>query len=220
MLLFDLLKVTRLEFVGKKHEKDDIYSFSFRPLKPFKFIAGKHGFFSMPNKGGTKPFSIASAPEDPEVMITTHVREDSKFKQELSKLKQRDIIKMRGPVLNFTLEGAGQDVVFLAQGIGITPFRSILRHIKADGLSIQTTLLHVDRSDHIFATETSKLATQSFYPTDTESFWKQLQLIIIEQPDVTYYISGAPKFIESTKQLLRTGGIKTSRIKIDRFIGY
>ncbi len=94
--------------------------------------------------------------------------------------------------------------MFLAQGVGITPFRSLLRDITLTGLATQTTLIHVGRG-HAYRSDTEPLAGSAHYPTDAESFRRELAAALSSQPDATYYLSGASEFI-----LTKPGSVRPS----------
>ncbi len=215
-----LIRGTVLEFTSKHHEHDDIYSFHFKPTKPLKHKAGQHGLFSLKGFLGIKAFSLTSSPEDNEVIITTHVRQQSRFKQLLDALQPGDTVKMRGPIMNFVLKPDEREVVFLAQGIGITPYRSLLRHIRNQKLSVHSTLLHVSSSEHTFKAETSRLATKAIYAVNSQEFRQVLDVILMDHSQATYYISGGGQFLTSTVKQLKDKGIKGSSIRQDRFLGY
>src|SRR5262249_54079706 len=77
-------------------------------------------------KGNTRTFSIASAPEEADVMITTRMR-DSAFKSCLKTMKFGATVTMEGPFGDLVLPGdANRPAVLLAGGIGVTPFRSVV----------------------------------------------------------------------------------------------
>ena len=77
-------------------------------------------------EGDTRSFSIASAPYEQDLMIATRMR-DTAFKRILRKLKTGELIRIRGPFGSLTLhDDATRPAAFLAGGIGITPFRSIV----------------------------------------------------------------------------------------------
>ncbi|BCJ61442.1 hypothetical protein Jiend_48640 [Micromonospora endophytica] len=137
-----LLSSTPLEFADRWEEDGGVAVFAFTATKPFRHIAGQHGIFTIKG-GGTRPFSLASAPGDEQVVIATKLDSGSKYKKALAALRPGDRITMRGPIMKFILDGAGDEVVFLAQGVGITPFRSLLRHIDTAGLGVRSTLLHL-----------------------------------------------------------------------------
>jgi ferredoxin-NADP reductase len=213
-----LLVPTTAEYVGRYDEAGEVTAFRFKPAKPLKHTAGQHGLFFL--KGaGMRAFSIASAPEDDEVLIATKLGSGSRFKKALGALAPGDRVKVRGPILKFTLAGARHEIVFVAQGIGITPFRSLLRHMQITGLRKHSTLIHVG-DGHPFRADTEPLARRAYYPTDTESFRVDLKETYTDRPGATYYVSGSPAFIKETVAVLLDGGISAKQIKKDMFRGY
>jgi ferredoxin-NADP reductase len=165
-----LFTKTTMAFVRMREIEDGAHAFTFAPAKPLAFVAGQHGLLRIAGVKGRRAFSLASAPEDPEVMIATRLQSRSDFKLALAALKPGDPVTLNGPILDFTLRGTPDDVVFLAQGIGITPFRSILRHIAAAGVRKRTHLVHVGGSgDPPFRSETESLASTSLYVGDRDA---------------------------------------------------
>ncbi|MGY3519936.1 ferredoxin--NADP reductase [Micromonospora sp. PTRAS2] len=213
-----LLSSTPLKFADRWTEDDGVAVFAFTPSRPFRHIAGQHGLFAVKG-GGAKPFSLASAPEDDQVVLATRLESGSRFKKALAALRPGDRVTMRGPIMKFTLDGAGDDVVFLAQGVGITPFRSLLRHISAAGLGVRSTLLHVG-DGHAFKTETEQLASDARYHRDREGFAVDLKQVATNAPAATYYVSGVPQFIAETSAALKDLGIGRKQIRKDNFRGY
>lgn len=212
---------TKITFVDKHHEHDDVYTFSFQSNKPLHHIAGQHGIFILPKFKGIHIFSLASAPDEDNVMIGTHVRQESKYKQTLAALQPGDTMMLLGPVLNFTLSKKPGNVVLLAQGIGITPFRSMLVHKQSAKLLTNATLIHVDSGEHTFQSLTEQSADTSFYPTSPKEFTQKVTEIVQQKgTDATYYISGSPRFVNATKQTLRVLGIPLRLMKKDGFFGY
>lgn len=218
MNITGFFRKTQVTFVKKQHENGDVYSFYFSAKKPLKHIAGQHALFMFPGLKGVHIFSLASAPEEEHIRISTHVRKESTYKQRLNSLQPGDTMTLFGPVLDFVLDSDMHAAVFLAQGIGITPFRSMLVHADIAKLSIDTTLIHVDSDGHVFKDQTKALATTAFYPTDTQTFVETVKQTV--NADATYYLSGSPRFVKATKRTLKEIGGTGIRIKTDRFIGY
>lgn len=216
--LLNALRKTTLTFVEKTPQHGDVWSLTFTANRPLKHIAGQHAAFIVPG-AGFHVFSIASAPEENFVMIGTHLREGSKYKAALAALKPGDTISMYGPVLNFTLEDAPQSNVFLAQGIGITPYRSMLVHNARQATPKDITLIHSDGETPTFGGETINLA-QALFPTTPAMFTDDLTAAIKERPDARFYLSGSPGFIKAAKKTLHDGGVPRTRIKTDSFWGY
>jgi ferredoxin-NADP reductase len=207
-----------MRFVSSESIGGEVTSFSFRPRRRLDFRAGQHGLLIVP-KGGFKPFSIASSPTDEEITIATRLSSRSKFKLALAALEPGDRIRFFAPLMNFTTERTGRELVFLAQGVGITPIRSMLLDIADRGLEKQTTLVHVGR-DQAFRVETARLASRAEYPLTSESFHEQVLTIVEACRDATFMISGAPAFVESTVALLGDHAVPASQIKCDSMAGY
>src|SRR5215472_15833099 len=78
-------------------------------------------------KGNARTFSIVSAPHESELVIATRMR-DTAFKRVLKAMPAGGRVSLRGPAGLFTLDPAdSRPAVFLAGGIGVTPFASMLR---------------------------------------------------------------------------------------------
>lgn len=167
--MFGLLHSHRFVFQSCREVGGGVASFVFTPGQPFEAKAGQHGILQL---GGTasKPFSLASAPEEGSVLIGTSLRSGSSFKQRLAALQPGDTITFRGPVNKFTLDGAAPQVVMLAQGAGITPLRSMLAHAALSGLTIESSLIHVAHAGHAYRPETEQWATTAAYPQHAGDF--------------------------------------------------
>jgi ferredoxin-NADP reductase len=215
-----MLTNTPMAFIRKQRLTGDVYAFHFKPARPLPHTAGQHGFLQVPGYWLPKPFSLASAPEDDEVVIATHVHANSPYKQALAALQPGAMVHVRGPVFSFVLRPADTDVVFLAQGIGITPYRSLLRHIAVAAPAVRAKLIHVDSGSHVFKDETMQLASAALYPDGKEAFAAAVRATVAAQPGARYYISGSVAFIAATTQQLRQQGIVARQIKRDWFLGY
>jgi len=211
---------TKLRFVQEVHLTADVYAFHFKPQKPLKHRAGQAGFLTV-SGGGTKFLTLSSSPNDEEAVFATHIHPTSTFKHALRRLHPGDTVKFRGPFIGATLGDKHRTpVVFLTQGIGITPHRSILRYIARGKLPVHTTLIHVDRSGHPFREETQALATEAYFPESPDQFKRRVSEAVGKQPDATYYVAGGLRFHASTLQLLKQLGIKSSAIHHDRLPNY
>lgn len=206
-----------LKFIKKVHEHDDVYSFFFEKPKNLTYKAGQHGVFFLPGLYRPHPFSLTSAPHETEVSFSTKIREGSRFKQKLMRLKKGDAAYMFGPLMNFTFDSRYNSHVFLAQGIGVTPFQSMMAHATHSGMTDSITIIHVSRAGHTFKETTKKSSTTAHFPTSTDEFQGHL---FTQDTQSVFYISGSPKFIRRTKQLLKELGVPSSRVKTDLFLGY
>src|SRR5690606_21106823 len=130
-------------------ETDDVYTFIFEKEDDLTWKAGQHGLFSITHKkikNGIRPFSIASAPGEPVVKITMIIGiSPSDFKKAMLELQPGMKVNMSGPVGSFHLHH-DQPTLLIAGGIGITPYRSMLKQIEAEGSAAkkQINLLYLD----------------------------------------------------------------------------
>lgn len=96
-------------------------------------------------EGNTRGFSINSAPDDSELIFTTRLR-DTAFKRALRTLPLGTAVKVEGPFGNLTLHNdPRRPAVLLAGGIGVTPFRSIVRRAAHERLPQRIFLFYANR---------------------------------------------------------------------------
>lgn len=207
----------KLSFVRKQHEVDDIYTFFFTRPANMPHKAGKYAIFCLPWLYRPHPFSISSSPDEPYITITTRTNTGSRFKKRLLAMRPNNTMFCIGPIMNFTFRPNKSHYVFLAQGIGITPFRSMLVYAKKHLPNITTTLIHVAGGQPPFKELTQQLATSAYYPTNPDDFSPQVAKCNTGQ---LFYISGSPAFVRSTKTLLRNKGVTRQNIITDSFWGY
>lgn len=124
--------------------------------KPLRFIAGQYititlpSLAHLPEKEQSRDFSIVSAPEDSDRIAIAFRNSTSAFKTELLRKDISSVsVRMKGPRGIFTLPDTltpSDSITFLAGGIGITPFLSMIRHIKNVPIDIKPTLFYYNRS--------------------------------------------------------------------------
>lgn len=122
-----------LTLITKYHLAGNAWSFDFRPSSPLRWQAGQFIKIDLPHshpdaEGSTRRFTIASAPHEAKVTITTRLTETS-FKTALAHLPiggQINVID--SPAGDFTWVDSPHPLIFVAQGIGITAFCAIIKH--------------------------------------------------------------------------------------------
>src|SRR3989344_7655381 len=75
----------------------------------------------------THPLSIASSPTEEFLLFSTKISQSS-FKQKFNSLKVGDKVKIKGPMGIFVLNENAKEIIFLGGGIGITPFRDMIKY--------------------------------------------------------------------------------------------
>src|SRR6266699_375341 len=126
-------------------------AFHFARPADFKFQAGQSMNVALidppetDHKGNLRAFSRVSAPYETELVIATRIR-DTAFKRSLKAMPAGGRIHLRGPAGNFTLDRAdARPAVFLAGGIGVTPFMSMSRQAAHDRLARDIWLFYSNR---------------------------------------------------------------------------
>ncbi len=121
-----------LRFVRSQQESQGTHSFLFETSEALNFQAGQYLQLTLPHgdvddRGDTRWFTISSAPHERLLRITTRIaRPSSSFKHALTGLAPGALAQAEGPAGDFTYRDEARPAVFIAGGIGITPFRSIL----------------------------------------------------------------------------------------------
>ena len=212
----------------------------------FDFKAGQSADFTMINppetdaEGNTRAFSIASPPYEPEIMITTRIR-NTAFKRTLKSMKIGTELNIDGPFGSMTLHNnATRPAVFLAGGIGITPFRSMVLRAAKDQLSHQLYLFYSNRYPEAaaFLEELRDLEKKNhhykFIATMDESgeshrVWQgetghinkgMLTKYLTNLDGPIYYIAGPPSMVSSMHSMLNEAGVNDDDIRSEAFSGY
>jgi ferredoxin-NADP reductase/nitrite reductase/ring-hydroxylating ferredoxin subunit len=160
-----------LELLSKKKlEGTDIMTFQLS-RGGLNFTPGQYAFFNLDgvsqadSKGPTRHFSIASSPTEQDyLMISTKIRDNSLYKQRLSSLETGAKITAWGPQGEFVLhDDHSQSAVFLSGGIGVTPFRSMIKFATDKQLPIKITMFDSNRNQQsiLYRNEFDKWATQN-----------------------------------------------------------
>jgi ferredoxin-NADP reductase len=150
---------------------------------------------------------------------------------------QNQKIKARGPFGRFTLSEAEKHVM-IAGGIGITPFRSIIKFATDTESNAKITLIYSNRTpeDIVFKEDldlmehmNENLEVIHTITRPEGHFWKgitgRVDEHMIEQhiEDVEnsiFYVCGPPSMVDAMQIVLKEMGIADERIKMERFGGY
>lgn len=234
MSLIKFIRPTTLRYIGREHQSGNIYTFSFKPTSALSWHAGQHGLIELrlsSGKSARRMFSLSSAPSEKIVSITTYWIGDDKasdFKKALWQMKPGVEARVRGPVGPLYVRDPSQQNVFIAGGIGITPFSSILQEAVNQKQDLHGVLFHLNRVDSrpIFKTELLAVAKQlphlqvNFLTVPEDIPTNTLQQISNNNSHAMFYIAGPPKLIRHYSRLLKDVGVPSSHIKSDLFRGF
>ena len=221
-------------------------AFHFAKPADFQFRAGQSMDLTLLNppetdaEGNSRAFSIASAPFDNDLMIATRMR-DTAFKRVLRKASPGQQVKIHHPGGSFVLHRKSEKpAVFLAGGIGITPFLSMIRQAGHDQSPHHMYLFYSNRrpEDAAFLdllSEATKLNPNfRLIATMTEmdkshSEWKG-EIGLVNKDMLTkhlpslqgpnYYLAGPPAMIAAMRRMLIEAGVDEDDIRTEEFSGY
>lgn len=192
-------------------------------------------------RGDAHVFTISSSPTDREFYtITTRIIQ-STFKHRLAQLQPGELVQFDGPWndLNFD-EHDKSPHVFLAGGIGITPYHSIVKYVQEKNLDTQMILFVSWKNrnemifDDFFRNANNHLENFTYVPTITDeqlnpSEWDgetgRIDEVMIKkyvsQLNVSkYFFSGPPAMVSALKEIVKGMGVPSDKIIFEEFEGY
>ena len=224
-----VFKKKKLVFKERRQIGGDVYTFRFEKPEELSWRAGQHGLFTITHKKvkpPTKPFTISSSPREDVIEMTTRIDDrPSDYKQALLELEPGMEMTMSGPVGSFHTDD-GERMVFIAGGIGITPFHAMLRELSDADIRAETPpiLLYVDGEGRFTYSEELSVITdrgiaEVHFIESSEELHKELELL--EGTDVeNYLIAGPYSMVESVSKHLVGTGVPKKNIRKETFIGY
>jgi ferredoxin-NADP reductase/nitrite reductase/ring-hydroxylating ferredoxin subunit len=241
----------------QKYNETDVMSFKFNKQdtaeqkKELDYISGQYAFFDIGGvfndpEGPLRHFTIASSPTENFIMISTRIR-DTPYKKRLSSLEEkRTKVKVRGPMGKFILhEDHSKPAVFLSGGIGVTPFRSMIKYVTDKQLPIKIVMFDSNRDENniLYKNEFDEYLKinknlKIIYAITGEGGQPPLghwegEIGRIDKPMITkyvseddlnksiFYICGPPAMLNAIQNILNEKlRIPKDRVKIEEFTGY
>lgn len=212
-------------------EQSGVWSVYFERPAKFVFQAGDWIDLEFKDLGliGGKTYSLSSSPTENELRIS--FREGmSDVKMALQAISKNDqlFITQYGNDYKFQLN-KHQPSVLIAGGIGIAPFRSMLKEMYDNGDKNEVTLIYMNQNEEfLFKDELEQWSeamhnlTVHYIVTKGLSRKKRekYMLSLIRQLNQNFYISGPPAMVENNEHLLIDTGVAVRDIRIDSFGGY
>lgn len=237
-------------FQAKLKSRQDVaegtMAFHFEKPASFVFTAGQFIDIDLLNpsetdaEGNTRGFSVSNAPYEDTIMVTTRLR-DTAFKRVLRTMPLETEVKIEGPFGNLRLHNdVKRAAVFLAGGIGITPFHSILLDAANRKLPHRIFLFFSNNrpEDAPFLDELQSLEKRNtnykFIGTMTKMEksklpWQgergfinkeMLDKYLKNAPAPIYYIAGPPDMVKALHTMLKEAGIDDDDVRTEEFTGY
>jgi len=208
------------------------------------FRPGQYFNVTLPNRGDDdekglrRHISVVTSPTDKGVLgFATRMR-DSAFKRTLRELPVGSEVDVEPPEGSFELpDDPSRPLVFVAGGIGITVFRSMLRYIHAEQLPYRVTLIYSnrDRESTAFLDELRELeqALPEFrlvltmtqdtgWDGETRKIDAQFVQDYLEGDlnEYTFLVAGPPGMAEGVQGALREAGVRDENVVAESYSGY
>ena len=239
------------KIIDKKEVAQGTLQVVFETNEPFTFKAGQYCFVTLKNppypddRGNKRHFSIVNSPNKKGIITATTRLRDSGFKKSLKELPIGTEVEL-GPIAgSFTLpDEKDRPLVFIAGGIGITPFMSMLRYVFEQKLPYKITLNYSNRDQDSTAYLDELQNYQLPIPRLHSGQATNYQLILTMTEDTewagekrrinaqfikdyitdlngySYLVVGPPPMVEAIEKALKEAGVEQSNIKIENFTGY
>jgi ferredoxin-NADP reductase len=236
----------RPRLLRREEVAEGTMAFHFEKPAGFHFKPGQSADITLSDppetdaEGNIRTFSIASPPFESELVFATRVR-DTAFKRSLKKVPLGTEVSIAPAAGSFTLhKNPAKPAVFLAGGIGITPFFSIVRQADRDHLPQALYLFYSNRRPEDAAFLDTLQALEKTNPnfrlicTMTEMAkskkeWKGETGFIIKEMLVKYlarlqgpiyYTAGPPALVAAMREMLIASSVDEDDIRAEDFAGY
>ena len=199
-------------------------------------LAGQHVDVRLTAEDGYQAqlsYSIASGPEDPELVLTVERLDEGEVSPYLvDELRAGDELELRGPIGGYFVweEALGGPLLMVAGGSGVVPFRAMLRHHRATDSTVPVRVLYSARSledviyrEELLARDDVQVALTRSWPDDWDGHRGRVDAQLLrevawapaQKPQI--YICGPTAFVEAIAGQLVDLGHDPTRIRTERF---
>lgn len=233
------------ELIGRKQVSNNTADFIFRSDRKLKYRPGQYMEWTLAhndvdNRGIRRYFTLASSPTERDIRLgVKFYNPSSTYKQAMLNMTGDDQVVAAHVVGDFTLpRSKSKKLVFIAGGIGVTPFRSMIKYLIDKNERRDITLIYAADSANdvayrdIFEQARAQLGAKVIYvytkpnaALDANSRAGYIDATIIRDlvPDAakrSFYISGSHSMVQAVKAALWQSGAKRRKVKVDYFPGY
>src|SRR3989344_141380 len=242
--LFSYLVSPKQKLMLKLETKIDIAknteNFIFKTEEKLDFKPGQYLEWTLPlekpdTRGNRRYFTIASSPTESDISVGVKFYDKpSAFKETMSEMKTGDSIVVSQLAGDFTMpKDINQKLVFIAGGIGITPFRSMIKYLLDMNEKRDIVLFYSNNTEadiaykDIFDMAETKLGIKTVYTltdknTPPPSDWggrvgfvddKMIKEAASDWQERIFYISGPNVMVDVFKETLKKMGLNHNQIK-------
>lgn len=210
-----------------------IGNFWFEPARRFAFAPGQFLEYTLAHpradaRGVRRYYTIASSPTETGVLLASRFAENgSTFKRALHALKEGDEIVASKVAGDFVLPAdTGRKLAFIAGGIGITPFRSMVKYLLDTNQSRDIVMLYGARDEKdlvfrdIFEEARDRFGMRTAYVVAQMIDEQVIKKEVADFPERLFYISGPEPMVQGLSSMLAKVGVPRKQIRRDYFPGY
>lgn len=223
--------------IRKKSEAENITSLFFKPAdgESFDFIAGQYVSVALPSiSGRSKCYTISSSPSEKLICLT--VKKQGEFSSALIDSAVGDKLAFNGPFGRFYPEEDCRDIVFIAGGIGVTPFFSVIKEKINSKPKPKISLLYSNKtiSDIAFFDELNKLKENKVIDNLVHFITQEkgehplvqeysrinrelLKKYLVSFGKRNYYLCGSVQFVNTVWKDLKESGVPEENIFTESF---
>ena len=220
--------------------------FVFGLKRPLKFKPGQYMEFTLEHggadsRGRRRYFTLASSPTENNLRVgVKFYQRGSSFKKAMLRLGDHTMVAAAQLGGDFTLpDDTSQKLAFIAGGIGVTPFRSMLKYLIDQNEQRDVALIYSEKNasslayTDVFAKARDRLGAKIIYTlteqTSVPKDWGgatgfvSAEMIARDIPDYherLFYVSGPQPMVRDTRKMLHQLGVQHHQIKTDFFPGY
>jgi ferredoxin-NADP reductase len=217
----------------------DTTSFRFPRPEGFEYKPGQYMMVTIKSseKELTHPFSFSSSPTEENYIEFTKKLTQNEYSEVLRSYEIGDWVRIDAPYGKFTFEGEYDKVALLTGGIGITPFRSIIRYCTDKKIDSDIMLAYGCRNpnDFAFKNEFEEMKRQNknlhlfFTVNEPDEDWEggvgniTVDVMKKEIPDYEeriFFACGPPGMVKAMMNIVKELGLPDSRLKLESFAGY
>ena len=227
------MAIYQTSVIERKQVANNTVEISFKRPHRFSYKAGQYVQIGVPtllhpdSKGASRVFSIVSSPLEKEKLSVAFRDTGSGFKRTLKELPLGAPAKIEGPHGFFTLpQNPPLPLIFMAGGIGVTPYVSMIRCSAENGSAFPMKLLYANKNKEsaAYLEELQDISNRHEHFTLKNKFGKVNEGFIRQHvKDVREYIwhiSGPPAMVDYVRNTLFLSGVDYGRVHFEEFVGY
>jgi len=222
---------TKVTIKAHRQVAKDTTQVTFERPDDFKFLAGQYVKVTLPTlqypdyRGASREFSICSPPYKADEFSVVFRNTNSGFKQTLTSLKPGATVSVAGPFGFLTLPRSGQHI-FIAGGIGIAPFRSMIHAAVYEDVGVNMRLLYANNSQKsaAYLGELQKLSAESsrfkLHSIRGQITTPTITRYVDDPLHVNWWIIGSPRMVADVISILHSLGAPNAKLHTEEFVGY